>query len=204
MSNRIMSRLYRCLKYGFNEFLKIGHNINPQFRQSLSSSRILRISSTIATNNISAQEHNKSIDSEFENLCIDTKYEELRTNTWKSTTHHKEVLLVMPRQKWGKKQMNVNYAKHLMSETICLINTLPNMKVIDSVMISTLDVTKKQLFGSGNLELLKKRIDSNPRINGVVFSLDMLNSVQISHLESQLAVDVSHNQGLPRDISTSI
>ncbi|CAG2105670.1 unnamed protein product [Medioppia subpectinata] len=129
-------------------------------------------------------------DLEFEKVMKDTKYEELVPNNWQTLGAKQEVLLVMPRQKWGTKHMDVLYANQLMSESIALVNTLPTMKVIDSIMISTLDINKRKVFGSGNFELLKNKVESNPRINGVVFSIDMLNSVQMSEMESQLGVDI--------------
>ena len=129
-------------------------------------------------------------DSDIDKILTEANYQQLIPNNWRPTAMNREVLLVMPRQKWGNKRMNVSYAQYLMNETVALVNTLPDMRVVDTMMMSTLDVNRKQLFGSGNFQLLKAKVRSNPNISGVVFSLDMLNSVQMSQLESELGLEV--------------
>ena len=178
-----------CLKNCFPLFLNktVKYELNSSYCQRL------RMMSTTGQDFTTAENNSKE-DSEIEKLLKDEKYEELVVKNWRTTTQQKDVLLVMPRQKWGDKQMDRNYAKHLMNETIGLINTLPNMKVIDSLMISTLNINSRYLFGSGNFQLLRNRVKSNPRINGIVFSLDMLNSLQTGEMEKQLGVDVSSDQ----------
>ncbi|XP_054161444.1 putative GTP-binding protein 6 [Oppia nitens] len=135
---------------------------------------------------VSTNDVNKEVDK----VLIDANYQELVPPNWQTIGDKQKVLLIMPRQKWGHKEMDINYAKNLMNETIALVNTLPNMKVIDSVMISTLDLRSKRMFGSGNLELLKKRVMANPNITAVVFSIEMLKAIQMSEMESQLGVNI--------------
>jgi len=131
-----------------------------------------------------------SNDSDIEKLLNEKQYKELYPRSWRTGESSHGVLLVLPRQKWGETKMSKTYAEHQMAETMALVNTLPNMKVIDTLMISTLNIGSKQLFGSGNFQLLKNKVNSNSLVSAVVFAVNMLTSVQQLELEDQLGVEV--------------
>jgi hypothetical protein len=193
--NRLLFLCNKCLnqknrKYSFVSFVSklktFDYKLNDNYFQRLK----------FCTNGQNLDKTNYENDSEVEKLLNESDYKELYPRNWGTIGRKHGVLLVMPRQKWGSIKMTKNYAKYQIEETIALVNTLPNMKVIETLMISTLNINKKQVFGSGNFELLKRKVNSNVNISAVVFAINMLSSVQQSELEQQLGVDVMHRHFL--------
>ncbi len=194
--NRLLFSCNKCLnqmnrKYSFVSFAT---KLNKTFDYKLKTNYFQRTKYCRSAQNL--DKTNYENDSEVEKLLNESNYKELYPRNWETIGRKHGVLLVMPRQKWGSIKMTKNYAKHQIEETIALVNTLPNMKVIETLMISTLNINKKQVFGSGNFELLKRKVNSNANISAVVFAINMLSSVQQSEFEQQLGVDVMHKHFL--------
>ncbi|XP_023707489.1 putative GTP-binding protein 6 isoform X2 [Cryptotermes secundus] len=101
-----------------------------------------------------------------------------------------QVLVVQPYVKWGSAKKRSTTPELQLAEAVALIGTLQRWKVVDKVKIALYSLGKKSLFGTGNLEMLKKRICKDKQITAVFISTDILRGIQHRELEEVFGVPV--------------
>lgn len=98
--------------------------------------------------------------------------------------------IIHPYVKWGPKKDTGTSPEYQISEAIALIDTLSNWKVHDNISVPLETLDKKQLFGSGKLESLKRQIRSDPNITAIFINMGRLKSAQLSELQLQFKVPI--------------
>ena len=114
------------------------------------------------------------------------KVEELDDEDYQKIVHRAQLLpdaghqvfIIQPYVKWGPKKREITTPDLMMEEAVALIDSLPKWTCIDSLKVPLLSLGKKQLFGSGKLETLKKQIRQNQKISAVFISINQLNALQ--------------------------
>lgn len=112
--------------------------------------------------------------------------QELDTEDYQQLVHRAQLLpgaghqvfVIQPYVKWGPKKKAVTTPDLMMEEAIALIDTLPKWTCVDSIKVPLLSLGKKQLFGSGKLDTLKKQIARNHNISAVFVSINQLSALQ--------------------------
>lgn len=90
--------------------------------------------------------------------------------------------IVHPYVKWGSRKEKETSPEKQMKEAEALIKTLAPWRVHDKIIVSLESLEKKTLFGSGNLEKLKKKIRGDKNITAVFINVCNLQNVQIDEL----------------------
>ncbi|PSN40424.1 hypothetical protein C0J52_09261 [Blattella germanica] len=118
------------------------------------------------------------------------QYEDLVRRMFHLPEMGHQVLVIQPYVKWGvSKKRNTNPDLQL-SEAVALVDTLKNWKVVDKIKISLNSLDKKALFGTGNLETLKKQIQKNKQVTAVFISVNLLRGIQLRELENKFGLPV--------------
>jgi 50S ribosomal subunit-associated GTPase HflX len=122
-------------------------------------------------------------------LC-DTEYTKISNEYLGIIAKGHRTFVIQPYIKWGRnKKYNTN--KNLqIQEAVALVNTLPYWTVVDKICIPLLNFEKLQLFGTGTLEILKKKIRTGQNITAVFISTNILKHEQTLVLEKIFGVPV--------------
>ena len=97
----------------------------------------------------------------------------------------KKVFVLQLKMQYKSKARQSTTADLQLMESISLVNTLPNWKVIDSLIVSSKRSSSKEIFGSGNQEVLSKRI-STSGANLLFIVIDRLTNTQVDALRRTL------------------
>ena len=97
----------------------------------------------------------------------------------------KNVFVLQLKMQYKSKARQSTTAELQLAESISLIETLDNWKVIDSLIVSTKRSFSKEIFGSGNQEMLTKRI-SGSGADSLFIVIDRLTNLQVDTLRKTL------------------
>lgn len=132
--------------------------------------------STINSDEISAEKLE-------ELLLSDAKYQECILEYYNIPNTGQRVFLIQPDIKWGP-QKSLSSIKNQLEESIALVKTLRNWKVVGHKVVSCKKPQKMQIFGKGNFEELTEQIRKCPAVSAIFLSIDMLNGQQWSYLQN--------------------
>lgn len=116
-------------------------------------------------------------------------YEQLAESYFSTSSIH-NCFIIHPYVKWGPKKVRDTNPQKQLIEAESLIRTLEPWTVHDKLQVPLETLDKKNLFGTGTLEKLKRKIRSDPQISAVFVNKSMLKNVQIENLERCFGVPV--------------
>uniref|UniRef100_UPI00398F29AD putative GTP-binding protein 6 isoform X2 n=1 Tax=Pristiophorus japonicus TaxID=55135 RepID=UPI00398F29AD len=100
------------------------------------------------------------------------------------------VFIVHPDVKWGGKKQYLTTGELQMAEAVALVNTLPNWRVVDQIILSTKSPDNKFIFGKGNFQTLTEHVKGLPQITAVFMNVERLSALSEKELESAWGVKV--------------
>lgn len=119
----------------------------------------------------------------------DEEYQHI-ANKYLFTYHTHNCFIIHPHVKWGPKKIRDTDPEKQIQEAVALIRTLDLWTVHSTIKISLESLDKKQMFGKGNLELLKKKVRRDPSITCVFINIGTLKNTQLEELEIIFKVPV--------------
>ncbi|XP_063995298.1 putative GTP-binding protein 6 [Diachasmimorpha longicaudata] len=121
---------------------------------------------------------------------LDSEYKEISRQYLNPSIAGHGALIIQPHIKHGPNKRKNTTADLQLREAVALTETLNNWTVIDAIRIGLMSLKRKQLFGKGNLEMLRNRVRSDPNITAVFISINLLRHVQVTELQTVLGVPV--------------
>lgn len=97
----------------------------------------------------------------------------------------KNVFILQLKMQYKSKSRQSTTPELQLAESISLVNTLDNWKVTDSHIVSTKRSYSREIFGSGNQEMLSKKISSSGA-DTVFIVIDRLTNLQVNGLRMSL------------------
>ena len=97
----------------------------------------------------------------------------------------KKVFILQLKMQYKSKARQSTTAELQMEESKALVETLNGWKVVDSLILGTKKVNTRDIFGSGNQELLAKRIPESGA-NCLFIVIDRLSNSQVKSLRENL------------------
>lgn len=171
-----------CIKVFFKQSKILTAGINTSAFQFKNFRSPIKFSKIRKSNTESTESEKEDIDDKEIDIILD------RTNLNLSSGH--QVYVIQPIIKWGPLKKRNTTPQLQLLESITLIKTLREWKIIGEAIVSLDSFNKKFFFGKGNLENLKELIDSTPYISAVFISVDSLSLTQQLSLEHVLGVPV--------------
>lgn len=104
-------------------------------------------------------------------------------------TEHK-VFVIQPFIKWGDRKKRNTTREFMLAESKALVTSIQGWSVVGSTIISLMNFDKKNFFGKGNLEVLKKQVRGDARVTAVFLSVDVLKRHQQKLLQDLFQVPV--------------
>lgn len=101
-----------------------------------------------------------------------------------------QVLIIQPYVKWGVKKDRETSPDVKLEESVSLIRTLADWKVVDTLKVGLTSYRKHSFFGPGNLDSIASQIRQDKRISAVFVSTNVLKPVQHQNLENHFKVPV--------------
>jgi 50S ribosomal subunit-associated GTPase HflX len=95
------------------------------------------------------------------------------------------VFILQPKMQFKAKARQSMNPQIQLDEAIGLIKTLNNWKIVDTHVISTKNANKKAIWGSGNIEMLSKKIASSGA-NRLFIGIDRLTNLQKETIKKEL------------------
>lgn len=89
-----------------------------------------------------------------------------------------QVFILQPFVKWGPKKKELTTPDLMLEEAKGLIESLPNWKYVEALKVPVETVEKKNVFGVGQIENLKKQIVRSSKVSAVFVSLNFLRGIQ--------------------------
>ena len=89
-----------------------------------------------------------------------------------------QVLVIQPFVKWGPNKKELTTPDLMLDEAKALIDSLPKWTCIDAIKVPVDTLDKKEIFGSGKLDNLKRQINCNSKISAVFVSINVLRGIQ--------------------------
>ncbi|RNA09969.1 glutamyl-tRNA(Gln) amidotransferase subunit mitochondrial [Brachionus plicatilis] len=123
-----------------------------------------------------------------ENLYWDNlqnSLEESDQYTNKLTKAEKNVFILQLKMQYRSKSRQSTTPELQLAESISLVDTLDNWRVIDSHIVSTKRSHSREIFGSGNQEMLSKKIASSGA-DSLFVVIDRLTNMQVKGLRTTL------------------
>lgn len=142
-----------------------------------------------STNRILYQDSNLDEDSYWETLK--TTLEPDSTESKRNNQKHlgdfsvKNVFVLQLKMQYKSKARQSTTAELQLAESIALVETLQNWQVIDSHIVGTKRSNSKEIFGSGNQDLLSRKIASSGA-NCLFVVIDRLTNLQVEGLRKTL------------------
>ena len=126
-----------------------------------------------------------------EDLDTDEKAEmrDLVDRYFHTSSMAQQVLIIQPFISSGPKRNTETTSQLMLDESRALVSTL-DWKVADEMLVGLSSYKKKFLFGSGKLDQLRDRVESNCNITAVFLSRYQLTAVQRIELEDVLRVPI--------------
>ncbi|XP_005999040.1 putative GTP-binding protein 6 [Latimeria chalumnae] len=100
------------------------------------------------------------------------------------------VFIVHPDVKWGAQKQHLTTGDLQMAEAVALVNTLPNWRVVDKIILSTKTPDKRRIFGKGNFQTLTEKIRGLPQITAVFMNVERLSALTQKELQESWGVKV--------------
>ncbi|KAK2705325.1 hypothetical protein QYM36_017386, partial [Artemia franciscana] len=101
-----------------------------------------------------------------------------------------QILVLQPYIKWGRGKKQNTKPELMLEESKGLVESLSKWKVVDGIVVPLETFKRRLLFGTGNLEELKKTIRRNLSVTAVFVSIEQLTGVQRKELEQAFKVPV--------------
>lgn len=101
-----------------------------------------------------------------------------------------QVFIIQPVIKWGPKKKKNTTPQLQLLESVTLIKTLRQWKVVDKTIITLESFNKKTFFGKGNLQMFQNLINTKTEISAVFISINTLSMAQQLTLEQVFGVPV--------------
>uniref|UniRef100_A0A4W3JAX2 Putative GTP-binding protein 6 n=1 Tax=Callorhinchus milii TaxID=7868 RepID=A0A4W3JAX2_CALMI len=130
-------------------------------------------------------------DDEGERDADDAEFEELlqeQLPTLPEGGHR--VFIVHPDVKWGAKKQRLTTGELQMAEAVALVNTLPNWRVVDKIILSTKQPDNKLIFGKGNFQTLTEKIKGLPQITAVFMNVERLSALSEKEMKAAWGAEV--------------
>ena len=143
-------------------------------------SRIVRVSRIFYKSQISRY-ISTNHDFEFENDEVKSVIDEFS----KDLDGDNRVFILQPKMQYKAKSRQSMNPELQLDEAIGLIKTLNNWKIVDTHVISTKNANKKAIWGSGNIEMLSKKIASSGA-NRLFIGIDRLTNLQRETIKQEL------------------
>jgi hypothetical protein len=89
----------------------------------------------------------------------------------------KKVFILQVKMQYKAKARQSTTAELQLAESVALVETLPNWKVIDSLILGSKTVGAREIFGAGNQEMLSKKIPASGA-NCLFIVIDRLTNAQ--------------------------
>ena len=125
-------------------------------------------------------------DESFESQLFDSNYSGIKRRGY-------NVLIVQPKVKWGPNKTSL-YTKTTpelqLQESIALVESLEEWKVIDSLIMSTTSLNKRHVFGSGQIGMIKEMAERNKSIDGVMINIDILVGWKQKDLQEMIGLPI--------------
>lgn len=178
-------RLYRPLRRSFDHFKNQRYgSITNRILLSQKNINEIHRNGRMFSNESDQQVNFDDISEEGleELLQSDPKYQECVLEYYNIPNTGQRVFLIQPDIKWGP-QKPLSSIKNQLEESIALVNTLKNWKVVGHKVVSSKKPQKMQIFGKGNFAELTEQIQQCPAVSAIFLSIEMLNGVQWSYLQ---------------------
>lgn len=101
-----------------------------------------------------------------------------------------QVLVIQPYVKWGANKDRETSPDVKLEESVSLIRTLSDWKVVDTLKIGLTSYRKHSFFGPGNMDTIATKIRDDKRISAVFVSTNVLKPIQHQNLENHFHVPV--------------
>ena len=98
---------------------------------------------------------------------------------------NKNVFVLQLKMQYKSKARQSTTADLQLAESVALVQTLSNWRVVDSLVISSKNSNSKEIFGSGNQEILSKKI-AESGCNCLFVVIDQLTNLQVKNLRRTL------------------
>ncbi|XP_014772769.1 putative GTP-binding protein 6 [Octopus bimaculoides] len=160
----------------------------PAFVSRLSST--LKYSRLFCTNSYLEEMLEGHPDENIEELLRrDEKYQEYVREYFSIPNTGQRVFLIQPNVKRGP-QRSLSSITSQLEESVALIQTLPNWKVVGKKIVATKSPDSKPVFGKGNFAALTSEIHNCPAVTAIFISLNMLNTLQWTYLQNVWKIPV--------------
>lgn len=108
----------------------------------------------------------------------------------KLTSAGHRVLIIQPYVKWGANKDRTTSPEIKLEESVSLVRTLPDWRVVDTMKVGLTSYRKHSFFGPGNLDTIADKIRRDKRISAVFVSSNVLKPIQHQNLENHFNVPV--------------
>lgn len=163
----------------FSKFFFKNKCLKPLIKLSCSSKRSIFLSYFLKT------ESEVPLD---ENLYWDYLHNSLESeskNFFQKTKAEKNVFVLQLKMQYKSKSRQSTTPELQLAESVSLIQTIDNWKVIDSHIVGTKRSHSREIFGSGNQEMLSKKISSSGA-DTLFVVIDRLTNMQVKGLRMSL------------------
>ncbi|GAB1603487.1 putative GTP-binding protein 6, partial [Argonauta hians] len=99
------------------------------------------------------------------------------------------VFLIQPNVKSGP-QRSLSSIKSQLEESVALVETLPNWKVVGKKIVISKSPKSRPVFGKGNFASLTSEIHHCPAVTAIFLSLNMLTTMQWTYLQQVWGIPV--------------
>lgn len=172
---------FRHLSRSYSSHVKIFSLFNSKAKN-------LSVSSRIISRSIHESTGDDPIN--YSDLDLTGEYETISNQYINPSLSGHKTLVIQPYVKWGRNKKTQTSPSLQLDEAVALIRTLPKWSVVESMCISLMSLQKQQLFGKGNLEMLRNKIRSNKDITAVFISINLMRPIQVKDLQELFGVPV--------------
>jgi 50S ribosomal subunit-associated GTPase HflX len=121
-------------------------------------------------------------------VSLDTDVKSLIDSFNSDLDAKKRVFILQPRMQYKSKTRQSMNADFQLEESIGLIKSLNNWNIVDTHIVSTKNANKKAIWGTGNIEILSKKISSSGA-NCLFIGIDRLTNLQKETIKKEIAND---------------
>lgn len=135
----------------------------------------------VAVRNLSSHDHYDDDDSQMQDFI---------NGQLKLAPGGHQVLIIQPYVKWGPKKDRSTSPEIKLEESVSLIRTLDDWKVVETMKVGLTAYRKLAFFGPGNVDSIAAKIRQDKRISAVFISTNILKPIQHQNLEHHFNVPV--------------
>ncbi|XP_065217150.1 putative GTP-binding protein 6 [Planococcus citri] len=125
-----------------------------------------------------------------EDIGLKSNVSGLIERAFQNLTSGQQVLVIQPYIKWGPLKKRNTTPELQLEESVSLINTLNDWKVVGKEIVGLNGFESQYFFGKGKLSEIKATVQQNQYITCVFVSVEMLNRAQHEFLEQFFSVPV--------------